>query len=166
MSELGMEDSITEESPLFQTYLQELQQIFREDDSAILKAAILKYQIWDCIVEALLNEDEKKKLIEEEEARMEEENENNNANNNQNQILPNYGFSTKATSYDNKCRLYLPQSLISVDMDLSLFGSFDTDEKFSNFQEPYYQQQQQIPQMMAPPPQMMSQIPNRSNNMY
>ena len=161
MSTFGMEDSITEDSPLFQAYLQELQQIFRDDDSAIIKAAILKYQIWDCIVEALLNEDEKKKLVEEE-ARREEEMENNN-NANQPNFLPVFNFSSKATSYDNRCRLYLPQSLISVDMDLHLFGSFDGDDNISNFKEPVYQQQMS---QMRPPQQMMGRVPGRSNSMF
>ena len=138
------EDSITEDSPLFQAYLQELQQIFRDDDSAIIKAAILKYQIWEHIIEALLNEDEKRKLIEEEAHKEEEELENNNVQNRYQDNLPNFGFSMKATSYDNRCRLYLPQSLISIDMDLHLFGSFDGDE-IQNFKETI--SVQQLPQM-------------------
>ena len=96
---LDREDSLTEDSPLFQAYMQELQQIFRDDDSSIIKAAILKYQIWDYIVEALLNEEEKRQLLEEV-SRKEEEDNDNTQNRNLVEVLPNYGFLMKATSYD------------------------------------------------------------------
>ena len=164
---IDREDSLTESSPLFQAYHQELQQIFRDDDSAIIKAAIFKYRNWDSIVEALLNEETKRELIEEISRGEEEETHNVLISSQTSQEnKPTFSFSLKATSYDGRCRLYLPPSLISVDMDLNLFGSFDSDDNLQNLKEPLYVQP--TPQIRGQQQNVQySRLPRRSNsNVY
>ena len=143
----GREDSLAEENSPFQTYFQQLQEIFPDEDPSIIKAAIKKFQIWEDIVEALMQEDEKNALYEEESSSEETAREDMG-------YTQKFGIPTKATNYDGRCRLYLPQSLISVDMDLQLFGSFNSDEIPPSFPESVFTQgrmgQSNVGQMMPP----------------
>lgn len=129
----GMEDSLNENDLLFQSYYQELQLIFNNVDASVIKSAILDYKEWDAIVQALIQKDDKKDRFLDQNEQEYEEPERQTSN-------LQFGFPTNATVFETQCRLYLPESLISIDMDLDLFGNFEQSDIKALQQKPYIAQ--------------------------
>lgn len=147
----GMEDSFNESDLQFQSYFQELQLIFNNLDSNVIKAAILNYRDWDSIVQALMQSDDKEDRF----LGQYDEDEEIPQRPTSNLQFP---FPTNATCYDAQCRLYLPESLISIDMDLDLFGNFELSDFKALQQKPPF-----MPQSIKSAP-VMSRMPARTNS--
>ena len=119
------EDPSLEYNPIYHSYLRELKLIFPHIDVQMIRSAILKHQHWLEIVKSLIDPNKdvcfpKNDVVAQKSVDF------------QPQTTPQdyslYGISSQATIYDSPCKLYLPQSLISLDIDFGLFGSFDQSD--------------------------------------